>query len=741
MLRVVPRQSRLAIVVACWIAAAAACGDDVYRRSDALSPSDRVFIVAHPDDDLIFLQPELGDAIERGEPITTLYLTAGQGKRGLSFAESRAAGVLAAYGSRVGSPELRHWRCGWLTVAAAPLWHCRHREAPISLAFLGITDGGKLGEQAGSLRQLWRGQVTETTTVARQSINLTRAQLLEVLGVVLAETETGDVHTLDFAGGHGRDHSDHLFTAAAVATAVMQAGRPIRLRGHRGYNISEEPENRPAAAVQLGAQMLAYYDACVGSCGGSCGSTPCKQISSTHTEWLSRRYVSSRRRLPSRGRLSLGGSCLSIDRDGGVALAACSGAADWRMLVDGTIRDPNNACLTALLTGEMVVAPCETGALVSAQRFLLDDDGNLLSARPLPLSTTDDAMPGGEGILPCLSSLGGRALLSRCSTARPGWSTLRTIAVTPLAELGLANRGRALQIARPVIGGVQAPASLCSLESGNLWCAAGDGRGGFAPAMPLRGVGAAPLQGDPASLSWGDIDGDGAADACALAPAGIECVTAEGRYADARIWSSSAAAGGSEPTRDPGSLHLVDVDADGVADACRATRAGVVCARSTRELFGESSVRRWPAPSAGLAGVAGVTWFGDLDGDGRGEWCTAGERGPECARNRRPDDTEPSSPWGYAQSGIVQGSPTGDGGALALGRVRLDDINGDGAADLVMLRGSAVLVAPSTGSGFAPRGVLAILGGDALVTGDLDGDARADACTSDDRELRCALSP
>lgn len=765
MLAAVQHRLWLAIVIAAGLAATSACGDDLYRERGALAPSDHLFVVAHPDDDLIFLQPELGDFFSRGDSITTLYLTAGQGKQGLSFAEARASGVLAAYGSLVGSPELARWRCGWVSLAAVPVWHCRHSEAPISLAFLGITDGGKLGEQEGSLRQLWRGQVKTTQTVARQTSELSRAQLLGVLGAVIAATGAGDVHTLDFAGGHGRDHSDHLFAAAATATAVMQAGRPIRLRGHRGYNISDEPENRPSEAVRTGEQVLAFYDACISDCGGRCGQSPCKRINPMHQQWLSRRYVSSRRRLPARGRLSLGGSCLHLDRDGGVSLADCAVAADWRLLGDGTIRAPDGSCLTARVTGELTMAACESAAgdpsVFAGQRYLLDDDGNLFSSQlaPQPAPVLDDEAPGREGILPCLAALDGRAVLARCSAARPGWSVLRTIATTSLAELGLSARGRALQIARPSIDGAVAPPSLCALEDGNLLCAAGDGRGHFEPAAPLRGVAAAPLRGDPQSLAWGDIDGDGAADACALAPAGIECVTAAGRYADARIWSTSAAAAGPEPTLDPGSLQLLDIDGDGVADACRSISGAAVCARSTRELFRDVPEPRWPAP---VGGPAGVTWFGDLDGDGRGECCAAGARGPECVRNRQASDREVPYPWGYALAGVVQGSPTSDGGALALDRVRLDDVNGDGAADLVFLRGAAVLVAPSTSSGFAPRGLLAVLGGASLVTGDLDGDGRADACTitedaaaeaeaaagaeaeaaaGADGELRCVLSP
>jgi len=62
-----------------------------------------VFIIAHPDDDLLFQAPDLQTDVSSGACITTVILTAGDsGTSGSSYALSREQGNGAAYAQMAG---------------------------------------------------------------------------------------------------------------------------------------------------------------------------------------------------------------------------------------------------------------------------------------------------------------------------------------------------------------------------------------------------------------------------------------------------------------------------------------------------------------------------------------------------------------------------------------------------------------------------------------------------------------
>ncbi|WP_187288802.1 PIG-L family deacetylase, partial [Microbacterium sp. B19] len=52
---------------------------------------------AHPDDDIIFANPTISDALAAGECVRSLFLTAGDAGRGLGYAREREQGILNAY--------------------------------------------------------------------------------------------------------------------------------------------------------------------------------------------------------------------------------------------------------------------------------------------------------------------------------------------------------------------------------------------------------------------------------------------------------------------------------------------------------------------------------------------------------------------------------------------------------------------------------------------------------------------
>ena len=92
----------------------AACGDNQHGDGPPLAEARDLTVIAHEDDDLLFMQPDLIEAIEHGTGITNVYVTAGNGTKGTSAANPRYAGLMAAYGRAANDTA---WDCGWIRIA------------------------------------------------------------------------------------------------------------------------------------------------------------------------------------------------------------------------------------------------------------------------------------------------------------------------------------------------------------------------------------------------------------------------------------------------------------------------------------------------------------------------------------------------------------------------------------------------------------------------------------------------
>ncbi|WP_307825284.1 PIG-L family deacetylase [Streptomyces sp. M2CJ-2] len=120
--------------------------------------------VAHPDDDLFFLNPEIGQTIRSGCPVDTVYLTAGDdGKKNrveaLEYVDRREYGVRAAYAEMAGAAnrwERADVRADGLRIRSYRLAD-KARHTDVRLTFLDLHDGLPHGQEPNSLLRLFDG--------------------------------------------------------------------------------------------------------------------------------------------------------------------------------------------------------------------------------------------------------------------------------------------------------------------------------------------------------------------------------------------------------------------------------------------------------------------------------------------------------------------------------------------------------------------------------------------------------
>lgn len=261
-------------------------------------------IVAHPDDDLFFMNPDLAQTITAGTPVTSVYVTDG-GSHGRNtipggpreradvpaYVSARQQGLRQAYARMLGAPLFTAWQ---RTVLALPggrqaeVNRLEHAGRRAELIFLGLRMHARNGPKPVNLTLLWSTPgVTLPTQHApespvRRSFSWTRRDLVDGLVFLLGSRRPSLVRTLDPdpdaqrhdslhpRGSDQRGYSDHPdHTAAALFTwrALAEwSGRSRRgaapaflTEAYRGYYNQRWPANLAPDAVRLKGDVLRAY--------------------------------------------------------------------------------------------------------------------------------------------------------------------------------------------------------------------------------------------------------------------------------------------------------------------------------------------------------------------------------------------------------------------------------------------------------------------------------------------------
>ncbi|MFD1937685.1 MULTISPECIES: PIG-L family deacetylase [Nonomuraea] len=223
-------------------------------------------VVAHPDDDLLFMSPDLFGAVAAGRPTMTVFLTAGEGTAGLedghdphAYAGQRQAGIRAAYAWLAGVPDL--WRGRTVLVAGVPVRTEWLVGSPrVRLVFAGLPDGGDPRADGGphALSRLLSGVTACVRAFTSPGRCLSKADVTGMLAALLTRFRPTELRTLDpDPSGTPADHLDH--TASARFAKAAAAGLRVRVRSYRGYPITELPPNLAAGPAWVKRAVFHVY--------------------------------------------------------------------------------------------------------------------------------------------------------------------------------------------------------------------------------------------------------------------------------------------------------------------------------------------------------------------------------------------------------------------------------------------------------------------------------------------------
>jgi LmbE family N-acetylglucosaminyl deacetylase len=735
-------------------------------------PSRHLYVVAHEDDDLLFMNPDLQSDIQAGRTVQTVFLTAGDAGRETAYWLRREAGIRDSYAymARVANS----WSYSQPLIAGKQAHRYTLTGAPnVSITFLRLPDGNPGGtgyNGNGSLQLLWEGQRSTLSALdagGAASRIFTLADLTNVLQTLMVQTGAQHVHTLDSTDIYGWDHSDHIYSAKIAFEASQRFSTAHEFSNYRTYNIESDPINLSSNEMVAKREVFKRYDAYDG-CYGAADMNAClsqwNNYPGSYGAWLQR--MSSLRKLaPFQGRITgLGGKCLNVASSANgtpVQLSQCNGTAaqEWQVMADGRILGLGGKCLDV-----------RGGSTANGTAIQVWDCAGVVNQQWKVMSNGQLRGHGGK----CLDVRGGSTadgtpiqLWDCVSTANQLWSPALDMPYYPAwGDFGDGDLGSHVSYYGSVrMADVNGDgfADGCARRADGVYCALNNQGGVLGPMVRYT-----PEYSDAlgwraaqygATLQLGDINGDGRADLCGRGGAGIWCSLSAGTaFVNTALWSTSFsdAAGMLNAASYYGSFRLGDVNGDGFADACARGASGVYCALNTRS-GGFAPDRLFTTEFNDAAGWLpsqyGTTLqLGDINGDGRADVCGSGDRTFICAvANANGSGFMNPHPWGFMYDfSTLQGWGSAAG---YYGSIRLGDVNGDGYADVCGRDSLGVSCAFSSVLGFGPmRRVMPFDYLDAygwqpeqygatLMLADLNRDGRADLCGRGINGLMCSQSP
>lgn len=247
-------------------------------------------VVAHTDDDLLFMNPDVGDDIAAGLCVRTVFLTAGDAGEGAGYWGGRETGERAAYARMAGVAD--EWTATDAGVPGVRL-ETLAGNPNVSLVFLRLPDGalrggGFAGTGYASLTKLWDGAIPALATVDPASpVTYTKAGLTETLGRLIADFAPGTIRVQDSHSEIDADHADHRATAWFATAARAGYAAPHTLVHYLDYPTQHRPANVTGAALER--KKAAFYAYAAHDPKACDSDRRCR--GRRYAAWLRRQYV------------------------------------------------------------------------------------------------------------------------------------------------------------------------------------------------------------------------------------------------------------------------------------------------------------------------------------------------------------------------------------------------------------------------------------------------------------------
>ncbi|MET9852835.1 PIG-L family deacetylase [Streptomyces sp. NPDC006450] len=251
-----------------------------------------VQVVAHPDDDLFFMNPDLSRSISTGIKVTTVYLTAGESDghneahgrhlqdpvvpaNHAAYAEARQNGIRGAYAQMTTGDRSSAWQRRSIPTVGGGSAEVDVLVArpEVNLVWMQLKEARSIsGDNPNSLRGLWDGRVPtlgaqlSSGTPVRPGFSYNKDQVVEALARIFAMYRPTTIRTQDptpgrtRVGGNFTDHQDHMYGARFVQAAAERYAKSTDRPHFSVQNYVSYPNTTlpPALDPQTAAEKLGY---------------------------------------------------------------------------------------------------------------------------------------------------------------------------------------------------------------------------------------------------------------------------------------------------------------------------------------------------------------------------------------------------------------------------------------------------------------------------------------------------
>jgi LmbE family N-acetylglucosaminyl deacetylase len=222
-------------------------------------------IVAHPDDDLLFMNPDIASDIQANKQTWIMYLTAGNlitGSGGEPYADQRIHGLRAAYARAAKVSD--NWDFSYLVLPSGRFLVTNTlRDKPTVRLIWTYINGAHGGDADGDLKRMWDNPAFVAHPIDGRA-SFTKASLTSIIKEVIEMVAVGPddfIRVLDVWGKQLNDHVDHVYAALFSASANLNpAGKIVkRMDSYFGYAAVNMPANNPNPWLAEKTDIWALY--------------------------------------------------------------------------------------------------------------------------------------------------------------------------------------------------------------------------------------------------------------------------------------------------------------------------------------------------------------------------------------------------------------------------------------------------------------------------------------------------